>query len=144
MGQVQIFEGPENCTRRELAEIAFHESGLYDNKAFSDFWIRYQELLVQKLGYEAQYLGDALKDQGQDRSKNHADQLRYAVPFKGNNNLAGPKGCKCPNSHVCKAICGVPYEKMGEIERNSLFCKIALSLSLINFLLLLVHILYAF
>lgn len=52
--------------------------------------------------------------------------------------LMRPDGCKCPNAHQCKAIYGVPYEKLGEIELYGFFSKVALSLSAIDFLALVV------
>lgn len=68
MGELKLLDGPEGCTRRELALIAFHESGMNDDKLFSEFWCKYQELLVQKLGYESYYLTEMLNEQGKERA----------------------------------------------------------------------------
>ena len=82
---VKVFDGPEDCTRRELALIAFHESGMNDDKLFSEFWCKYQELLVQKLGHEAHYLTEMLNEQGKERAckarEQRSQDLKSVVLF---------------------------------------------------------------
>lgn len=82
-GGMDIFvgKGPMDCTRQELAKMAFYEAGIYDDEKFSDYWARYQELLVQKFGYEAQYLADMLTKQCDDSASDCTQKLRFPVFF---------------------------------------------------------------
>lgn len=81
MNKITVSNGPDDCTRQELAMIAFHEAGIYDDKAFSLYWMRYQELLAQKLGYENNYLADMLKEQSEQRAAEARNKRKQNLIF---------------------------------------------------------------
>ena len=76
-----IGKGPMDCTRQELAKMAFHETGIFDEEKFSAYWVRYQELLIQKLGYESEYLADILKKQSEEKYTEAREKRRNNLIF---------------------------------------------------------------
>lgn len=80
-----VGKGPMGCTRQELAKQAFYETGIYEEEKFSAYWVRYQELLVQKLAQESEYLANILEKQSEEKHKEarnkRCDYLIFAVLF---------------------------------------------------------------
>lgn len=52
------------CERAKQCVQQIKEAGVLDEDIFQKFWEAYQELLVQKLGYESYYLADMLEKKG--------------------------------------------------------------------------------